>query len=56
MHLIIVAVDLANEKANETLKNLWKANLYLSLFIAFLKYFYLLNRYENLSNWLIILL
>jgi hypothetical protein len=45
MHLVIAAVDLAYEKANETLKNLWKANLYVSLFIAFLKYFYLLNRY-----------
>lgn len=45
MHLIIAAVDLAYDKANETLKNLWKVNLYMSLFIAFLKYFYLLNRY-----------
>ncbi len=56
MHLVIAAVDLAYEKANETLKNLWKANLYVSLFIAFLKYFYLLNRYINLSSWLIALL
>lgn len=56
MHLVIAAVDLAYEKVNETLKNLWKVNLYVSLGVAFLKYFYLLGRYQNLSPWLVTLL
>jgi hypothetical protein len=49
-------VGILQAKGSDLQLRLWSCNFYIAFFIAFVKYFYLLSKYDNLSPWLLAIL
>jgi hypothetical protein len=54
--VLVFIVGILDSHRSRVAYNLWHWNFYTALAIAFIKYFYLLSRYSNLSSWLVSLL
>jgi hypothetical protein len=54
--LMCFVVGILESHKSQLSYNLWSWNFYTALSIAFVKYFYLLSQYSNLSPWLVSLL
>ena len=51
--VLVFIVGILDHHRSKLAYNLWYWNLYTAIAIAFIKYFYLLSRYSNLSSWLV---
>lgn len=54
--LLAIVVGIVESHRSELSQKIWLWNFYTSFSIAFVKYFFLLSKYDNLSPWLIALL
>mgnify|MGYP006933479414 CR=1 FL=1 len=54
--VVAFTLGILESHKSELTYRLWSWNLYTSIAIAFVKYFYLLSQYDNLSLWLVRLL